>query len=439
MKSSSSGRLRLLWVALPLVPLACVSGGDPVTGSDERAGASGSGSGHAGTGAQGGAAGGAGKGTGGSLTAGTSMMGSGGVMMGAGGASGGVGGSLTAGTGGSLAAGTGGSLMGVGGAGAMSGAGGVGGSLTAGTGGNPMGSGGVGATSGMGGTGNTGAGGQGATGGSVTDPCAGVTCGTGQTCSNGTCMCMTGMLCGTSCVDVQSDGNNCGACGTKCDATGACVDGKCVNPMCNVDTQTRNGHVTHYTLATSMVACHYPTSSLPQYYGAMNEYDWNTAGVCGACVEITNGGNKLTLQITDECPYKGNEQWCFQGSHHIDLNDAAYGALGANNNPAVTWKYVSCNTSGNLKYYFDAASQQYYLAVTPMNHKNPVAKMEVKKGTAFTALTHTNYNTYTLDSGAGTGTLTFRLTDIYNHVVTDTVNMTAGQIVNGNVQFAACP
>ena len=435
MNLRSSKRARLLLAALPLLPLACASGG-PVTADPSeagRGGASGSASGHAGTGGavKGGAAGTAGTGTSGSGAGGTSPMGAGGAsLMGAGGASGGAGGSVSAGSGGSLAAGSGGSLAGAGGAGAMSGAGGT---VTAGSGGSPMGSGGVGAVSGTGGTGVAGQ------GGSVSDPCQGVTCGTGQTCSGGTCMCMSGMLCTNSCVDAQNDANNCGGCGTKCATGGSCVSGMCVNPTCNPDTQTRNGHVTHYTLATSMVACHYPTSSLPQYYGAMNEYDWNTSGVCGACVEITNGGTKLVVQIVDECPYQGNEQWCFQGSHHIDLNNAANSALNASSNPAVTWKYVSCTPSGNMNYYFDSASQQYYLAVTPMNFKNPVSKVEVKKNNAFTPLTHTNYNTYTLDSGAGTGMLTFRLTDIYNHVVTDTVTLTAGQIVNGNVQFAACP
>src|SRR6185295_12749518 len=179
------------------------------------------------------------------------------------------------------------------------------------------------------------------------------------------------------------------------------------------------GHVTHYSLATSMVACHYPTSSLPQYYGAMNEYDWNNSGVCGACVEITNGGKKLVVQITDECPYQGNEQWCFQGSHHIDLNNNANSALNAGSNPAVTWKYVPCTVSGNINFYFDSASKQYYLAVTPMNFKNPMAKMEIKKGSAYTAMTHSTYNTYVLDGWDGPSDIEFRLTDIYNHVVTD--------------------
>ncbi|MEO8916120.1 MAG: expansin EXLX1 family cellulose-binding protein [Polyangiaceae bacterium] len=297
-----------------------------------------------------------------------------------------------------------------------------------------------GANSSMGGA-NSSMGGANSSMGGASDACAKLSCGTGQTCSNGACMCTTGMLCTDGCFDTQSDQNHCGSCTTKCSTGGACVSGSCVNPMCNPDTMQRSGHITTYNLATPLVACGYPTSTLPQYYGAMNEYDWNKSGVCGACVEITNSQNqkKLTVQIADECPYMGNEKWCFQGSHHIDLNGAAYGALGANNNPAITWKYVACSVTGNIKFNFDKASQQYYLAVTPMNALNLVAKMEVKVKGVYTALNHTNYNTYELTTGAGTGALTFRLTDIYNHIVTDTVTMNAGQIVNGTVQFAACP
>ena len=281
----------------------------------------------------------------------------------------------------------------------------------------------------------------GSAGGGNTDPCAGVSCGTGQTCSNGSCMCTSGSLCTDGCFDFQNDQNHCGNCTTKCAADGACVSGACVTPMCKPDTEQRSGKITTYNLATSMVACHYPTSTLPQYYGAMNEYDWNNSGVCGACVEITNSQNqkKLVVQITDECPFKGNEQWCKPGSHHIDLNAAAYNNLGANNNPSVNWKFVPCTTTGNIKFYFDKAVQQYYLAVTPMNARNLVAKMEVQVMGAWKALTHTNYNTYELTTGAGVGALTFRLTDIYNHVITDTVNMSADKVVDGSKQFAACP
>jgi len=279
-------------------------------------------------------------------------------------------------------------------------------------------------------------------GGSMSvDPCATVKCGTDQTCSNGTCMCKSGMACTDGCFDFQNDLNHCGNCTTKCAADGACVSGACVNPMCKADTQVYNGHVTHYTLATGMVACHYPTNTLPQYYGAMNQYDWADSGVCGACVEITNGGKKLVVQITDECPdVAPNSQWCFKGSHHIDLNNAANDNLGAGNNPAVTWKYVPCTPTGNIKYYFDKATKQYYLAVTPMNAKNVVAKMEAQVAGAWTTLKKTVYNTYELSGiDYGTAPLTFRATDIYNHVITETVAPAADKVVDGTKQFAACP
>ena len=278
-------------------------------------------------------------------------------------------------------------------------------------------------------------------GGSMTvDPCAGVSCGTDQTCSNGACMCKSGMLCTDGCFDTQNDLNHCGSCTTKCAADGACVSGACVNPMCKPDTEVRQGHVTHYSLATGMVACHYPTNTLPQYYGAMNQYDWTDSGVCGACVEITNGGKKLVVQITDECPYVAPNSHGAKGSHHIDLNNAANDALGAGSNPAVTWKYVSCTPTGNIKYYFDKGTKQYYLAVTPMNVKNVVTKMEMQVGTNWNVLKHTAYNTYEFSGiDYGTAPLKFRLTDIYNHVITETVAPAADKVVDGTKQFAACP
>jgi expansin (peptidoglycan-binding protein) len=420
---SSWHRTRFFFALLPFLPLACVSGTEVPPGSDAA------GAGHGVGGSSSGSAGRPNAGSAGAPKGGATATGGSSGAVGSGGTSSGVGGSVattggSSGTGGAATGGTAGSATG--GSGAMSGSGG---SLLGGSGG----SGGSGAMSGGGGA----SGGQ---GGSVSDPCATVTCGTGQTCSNGMCMCMTGTLCSGSCIDTTADMNNCGTCGTKCDSAGACVDGKCVNPMCNPDTMQRSGHVTHYSLATPMVACHYQTSELPGNYGAMNEYDWNAAAVCGACVEITNGGSKVVVEIVDQCPYKGNEQWCFQGSHHIDLNPSAAGALGASNsNPAVTWKFVSCTPPAKIKYYIDSASKTDYLAVSPMDIKNPVAKMEVKKGTAFAAMARNNSNMFEGTGGPFSGSVTVRLTDIYNHVITDTIMMTPGKTVDGTAQFPACP
>src|SRR5262249_18921211 len=149
----------------------------------------------------------------------------------------------------------------------------------------------------------------------------GKACAAGSSCSAGMCSCGTGMTsCGGTCVNTQTDVNNCGSCSKACTNGAVCTAGAGTGGgKCTMNNMTYNGHITHYDLGGATVACHYPTNTLPQYYAAMNEFDYNAAAVCGACVEVTNGGNKLTVLIADECPYKGNEQWCFQGSHHIDM------------------------------------------------------------------------------------------------------------------------
>jgi expansin (peptidoglycan-binding protein) len=214
---------------------------------------------------------------------------------------------------------------------------------------------------------------------------------------------------------------------------------------CTVDPGSFSGHITHYTLSTAMVACHFPTSSLPQYYAAMNEYDYRNAAACGACVEVTNSQNqsKLIVQIVDECPYVGNQQWCFNGSHHVDLNMAAYNALGANNNPAVTWRYVPCTSTpngGNVQFYWDSGAQQYYVAVSIMNLRYELASVDIMKNGSYVAMKRERYNVWTDPGGVGTGPFTFRLTDKYGRQLIDPdIPMQPNQIVSGHVQFPPCP
>ncbi len=58
----------------------------------------------------------------------------------------------------------------------------------------------------------------------------GTACTTGQVCSQGKCGTTCGggtKLCGSSCVETDVDPANCGACGTKCSASEVCSAGKC--------------------------------------------------------------------------------------------------------------------------------------------------------------------------------------------------------------------
>jgi hypothetical protein len=58
-------------------------------------------------------------------------------------------------------------------------------------------------------------------------PCCNGTCNGGATCNAGSCACTAPTTaCGTTCVNVQTDGKNCGTCGHDC-LGGACTGGKC--------------------------------------------------------------------------------------------------------------------------------------------------------------------------------------------------------------------
>ena len=249
-------------------------------------------------------------------------------------------------------------------------------------------------------------------------------------------------MCGTTCVNEQTDNNNCGACAKVCATGTTCTAGVCTGgSTCTQDKTVYSGHITYYNLGSATVACHFPTSTLPTYYGAMNEQDYATAAVCGACVEVTNTQNnsKLNVMIADECPVAGNAQWCFNGSHHIDLNQAAYTA--PNNNPAITWRYTPCATTTNIQYYFDSGANVNYFAVTIMNPRNAVSKVEVLKGGSYVAAVRQSYNVWLLPGnvGAGAGPYTLRVTDRYNNVLVDTnIAFSAGGTVTGAGQFPVC-
>src|SRR5512142_1394395 len=47
-------------------------------------------------------------------------------------------------------------------------------------------------------------------------------------CTGDTCPCDAGLFrCGAECVDLRTDGTNCGACGTVCNGGATCTQGAC--------------------------------------------------------------------------------------------------------------------------------------------------------------------------------------------------------------------
>ena len=292
------------------------------------------------------------------------------------------------------------------------------------------------------------------------------TCGTPcrapGTCNFGACSCPPGSAyCDGDCVEVREDPANCGGCGVVCPEGAPCEWGACVCPEgqsfcddacrptdeCLVavfgepqvgdpsgsspwtggdvcpGTELFTSTATYYELGNALPHCSYPPESLEgMYYAAINEEDYAAAATCGACVRVYYGGLSVDLQIVDECSYAGNPQWCYPGSHHIDLSRDAFAYL---EDPAVgvldvQWQYVECNVEGGLKYAFKDGSSTYWTALMIRNHPLALASVEYQNisGT-FRPLTRVNYNYWLDDRGFGIGPYTFRITDIAGNTVTE--------------------
>lgn len=185
---------------------------------------------------------------------------------------------------------------------------------------------------------------------------------------------------GSSSVSGSSNGGAAAGSGAGGGASGSAGSGGSGSPpeppvtvgMCKDDflPPANNGSVTRYDFSqgTSLPACAYVITHKGAgrdgdwdtvegistgdggYFGAMNTTDYAQGAVCGACVEASYNGKKVVLTIVDECPVSTNPV-CQKG--HIDLSRKAIRQLEPNgsqeNLKGVSWKYVKCPASGNVK------------------------------------------------------------------------------------------
>ncbi len=121
-------------------------------------------------------------------------------------------------------------------------------------------------------------------------------CPAGQTCQAGVCSaatCPTGLtLCGTACVDLTSDPNNCGACGN------ACASGEtCQNSVCTATNTCPTGQTLCGTTCVDLTS------------------DPNNCGACGNVCPSGDTCQSSTCTVTNVCP--AGQTLC--GSVCVDL------------------------------------------------------------------------------------------------------------------------
>lgn len=186
------------------------------------------------------------------------------------------------------------------------------------------------------------------------------------TCANGTCaiQCPMGKTeCAGACVDMKTDNENCGMCGTSCTSMMlVCTQGQCCkqgetvcNGACtNLNSDPQNCGMCGKTCTGGTPVC-------------------NGQGVCVAgCVDVND------IQFQGKCYYlDGSGGACDQG--YTRASNATMGSILANNANAFQGKNYRHKVSSNCCVWTSDAVENYGM-VTHCNSAGPFAAGEPKAG-----------------------------------------------------------
>ncbi len=193
------------------------------------------------------------------------------------------------------------------------------------------------------------------------------------------------------------------------------------------------GEGTYYA-ADGSGNCSFDASPNDLMVGAMNQADYQASGACGRCAAVVGPSGAVTVRIVDRCPE------CAPGD--IDLSPQAFEKIAALElgRVAIDWRYVPCQSSGPIAYFFKQGSNQWWTAVQVRNHRHGIAKFEYDSGGgSFVEVARENYNYFVEPAGMGPGPYTFRVTDVYGHQLIDSgVVFAEASQVSGADQFPAC-
>lgn len=223
------------------------------------------------------------------------------------------------------------------------------------------------------------------------------------------------------------------SCGCDDGETGA-KDPNVPSLPCSEDSVIHSGEGTYYTFASGAGACMFDSTPNDPMVGALNIIDYGSSDYCGSCVSITGPKGEITVRIVDMCPE------CLQGD--VDLSPLAFSLIAEipQGRVPIRWKVVSCPVTGPIRYHFKEGSNQWWTAVQIRNHRYPIKSVEylTPPGT-YQNINRTNYNYFVETSGMGPGPFTFRVTDVFNHVIVDYgITHTENGDVPGRSQFPGC-
>lgn len=177
-------------------------------------------------------------------------------------------------------------------------------------------------------------------------------------------------------------------------------------------------------------ACSYDPGPDP-LTAAMNEADYEGSAACGAHVLVQAGGKSITVRITNLCPAP-----CRPGQ--LDLSAEAFALLAppVKGEIPVTWTLVSPETAKTVAIRYKTGSSQYWCGIQVLDHRNPVARLEVQAGGQWRQLKRAEYNYFLSENGAGCGGA-IAVTDVHGErLVVNALPVRPEAVQATNLQFA---
>jgi expansin len=200
----------------------------------------------------------------------------------------------------------------------------------------------------------------------------------------------------------------------------------------------RAGEATYYAADGSGNCSFEPTAARPLFVVALNDADYDHAGLCGACVRVQGPLGSAVVRVVDRCP------GCGPGD--IDLSTDAFERIA---NPAdgrvpVTWQPVACGPNEPIRLRFKDGSSPWWTAIQVDGHRHAIASLAYRESMsaqrilevsprdvlaqldAWVEMRRELYNYFVADSGVGEGPIDVRITDIHGH------SLVAGSIAPGD-------
>ncbi|MFY1700686.1 expansin EXLX1 family cellulose-binding protein [Micromonospora sp. WMMA1923] len=195
----------------------------------------------------------------------------------------------------------------------------------------------------------------------------------------------------------------------------------------------RQGKATFYDVKGGGGNCSFVAPPTNKRYVALGPSEYADAAACGGYLDVTGPKGSVRVVVMDQCPE------CAAG--HIDLSAEAFAEIADPVQGIVPVSYravVNPPLPGPLTFRLKEGSSQYWFAVTVGSHGNPLRSVEVRQGSsgAWRPAARQNYNYWLIDSGAGPGPYSIRVTDVYdNRAIATGIRMLPEQVQRSDVRM----